>query len=219
VFYRKGDSTRRLSIPVRDVHEPSSSAGVISNASSSPVLPALSAPAARRATTPSASDPLADAREAFTAGHYERVLALTHEAHDAAGAVLHLRAVANAHGSEEAARRAQQTIQRHPLSAELHLVHAVLLLDLKRHTDAERALKRVLYLDRSLAIASYLLGATLRDQGRPEEARRAYRNARDLARARPPDDELPLADGERAGAIVAIAEAEIALLDASRRVS
>ena len=215
VFYRKGDSTRRLSIPVRDVHEPSSSAGVISNASS----PALSTPGAQRATTPSASDPLADAREAFTAGHYERVLALTHEAHDAAGAVLHLRAVANAHGSEEAARRAQHTIRRHPLSAELHLVHAVLLLDLKRHADAERALKRVLYLDRSLVIASYLLGATLRDQGRPEEARRAYRNARDLARARPPDDELPFADGERAGAIVAIAEAEIALLDASRRVS
>ena len=218
VFYRKGDSTRRLSIPVRDVHEPSSSAGVISNASS-PALPALSAPAAGRATAPSASDPLAEARDAFTAGHYERVLALTHEAHDPAGAVLHLRAVANAHGSEEAARRAQQTIQRHPLSAELHLVHAVLLLDLKRHTDAERALKRVLYLDRSLVIASFLLGAALRDQGRPEEARRAYRNARNLARARPPDDELPLADGERAGTIVAIAEAEIALLDASRRVS
>ena len=98
-------------------------------------------------------------------------------------------------------------------------MHAVLLLDLKRHRDAERALKRVLYLDRSLVIASYLLGATLRDQGRPEEARRAYRNARDLARARPPDDELPLADGERAEAIAAMAEAEIALLDANRRVS
>jgi len=218
VFYQKGDSTRHLSIPVREVYEPSSSAGVVSNASR-PALPALSAPAARRATTPSASDPLADAHEAFAAGHYERALTLTHEAHDATGAALHLRAVANARGSEEAARRAQHTIQRHPLSVELHLVHAVLLLDLKHHADAERALKRVLYLDRSLVIANYLLGATLRDQGRPEEARRAYRNARDLARARPPDDELPFADGERAGAIAAIAEAEIALLDVNRRVS
>jgi chemotaxis protein methyltransferase CheR len=159
------------------------------------------------------SDPLAEPRHALAAGEYEQVLALT-QADDPAVAVLHVRALANARGSEEAARDTQRMIKRHPLSTELYLLHALLLLDVKRHADAEQALRRALYLDRSLVIANYLLGSTLRDQGKVDEARRAYRSARDLARARPPDEGLPLADGERAAALAAIAEAELALLDA-----
>jgi len=225
VFYRKGDSTRRLAIPVGEVRHDVSIAAPLDRERRA-VLQPPSTPAARppyEAPATSieipASGSLAEARQALAAGDYERVLALTREADDAAAAVLHIRALANAHSSEDATRCAQRAVKRHPLSTELHLLHAILLLDLNRPADAEQALKRVLYLDRSLAIASYILGSTLRDQGKLDEARRAYRNARDLARACRPDEELPLADGERAAALVALAEAELALLDVRRRAS
>jgi chemotaxis protein methyltransferase CheR len=151
-------------------------------------------------------------------GEYERVLALTRD-HGQAAAVLHIRALANTRGSEDAAQYAHRVIKRHPFSTELHLLHALLLIDVKRHAEAEQALQRVLYLDRSLAIAHYLLGSTLRDQGKLDAARRAYRNARDLARAHPPDAELPFADGERASALAAIAEAELAILERREKAS
>ena len=223
VFYRKGESTRRLAIPVGDVRQDVSIAEPLElerraalHAPSNPAArPPYEAPPA--SIEISASDVLAEARQALAAGDWESVLTLTHDADNTAAAVLHIRALSNALGSEEAARHAQRAVTRHPLSAELHLLHALLLLDLKRHADAEQALKRVLYLDRSLAVANYLLGSTFRDRGKPDEARRAYRNARDLARARPPDEELPLADGERASALAAIADAELALLDTGRR--
>lgn len=227
VFYRKGNGTRRLAIPLSEVPDrvPVAEPVDCERAAALDVPPHpvgdIALPYETRATSIKifASDSLAEARHALAAGDYEHVLVLTHAADDAPAAVLHIRALANALGSEEAARYAQRAVTRHPLSAELHLLHALLLLDLKRHADAEQALKRVLYLDRSLAVANYLLGSTLRDRGKPDEARRAYRNARDLARARPPDEELPLADGERASALAAIAEAELALLDTTRRAS
>jgi chemotaxis protein methyltransferase CheR len=220
VFYRKDDGGRRVATSMGAIRQESPRA--------EPVTPDVPLPFTRTEDllppswgepTSSASDPLARAREALTAGEYERVLALTQDTGDVEAAVLRVRAVANARGSEEAAHDAQRAVTRHPLSTELHLLHALLLLDLKRHADAEQALKRVIYLDRSLAIASHLLGSTLRDQGKLDEARRAYRNARDVARGRPPDEEIPLADGEPASALAAIAEAELALLDTKRRAS
>jgi chemotaxis protein methyltransferase CheR len=164
------------------------------------------------------ADPLAEAREALAAGDYERALVLT-QSDDPTAAVLHIRALANTRGSEDAARYAQHVVKRRPFSTELHLVHALLLVDAKRYAEAEQALRRVLYLDRSIAIASYLLGSTLRGQGKVDAARRAYRNARNLARARPPDEQLPFADGQRAAGLAALAAAELAMLDPEEKAS
>jgi chemotaxis protein methyltransferase CheR len=210
VFYRKGE--RPLSVAVGDVRygesigEATEEAHPPTDTGTPPLEPLPAGTSAHR--------PLDEAREALAAGEYERAAALTRDAHDEAGVVLHLRALANARGSAVAVLRAERAARQHPLSAECHLVHAVLLLDLKRYRDTELSLKRALYLDRSLAIANYLLGSTLRDQSRSEEAWRAYRNARDLAGARPPDEELPLADGTRAAALVSMAGTEMARLDA-----
>jgi chemotaxis protein methyltransferase CheR len=151
---------------------------------------------------------------AFAAGRYQHVLDLTRHVDDTVCAALRVRAMANRDGSEAALLEARQQLASFPFSTELHLLQAVLLVDLKRDEEAARVLRRVLYLDRSLAIASFLLGTVLRRQGRLRDARRAYRNARDLARARPPEELLPLADGERAGVLGAIAAAELATLDA-----
>jgi tetratricopeptide (TPR) repeat protein len=150
---------------------------------------------------------------AFEEGRYDRVLHLTEHIADQAAAALRVRAMANRHGPGPASTEVARQIERYPLSTELHLVRAVLAIESKRDDEAVRALRQVLYLDRSLVIASFLLASVLRRQGRLEEACRAYRNARDLARTRPPDEEVPLADGRRAGTIAAMAAGEIARLD------
>lgn len=180
---------------------------------------AVAAPKVEPARSPQVAsapgrDRLAVARAAFEAGDYDQVLALTDEpGQEAAAVAFRLRAIANRTGSREAAQAAAVEVERHPLSTELHFLNAVLLVDLGRDRDAERAVKRVIYLDRSSAVAHQLLGSILRRLGDSGGARRAYRNARELAAARPADESLALGDGERAARLVAAASAELALLD------
>jgi tetratricopeptide (TPR) repeat protein len=86
-------------------------------------------------------------------------------------------------------------------------------MNLDHYTKAEAVLRRVLYLDRSLVVAHFALGATLNQLGKTEEASRAYRNARDLAAQHPADHIVPFSDGERAGQLVKAAAAQVALLE------
>lgn len=112
-----------------------------------------------------------------------------------------------------AERACAAAVERHPFAAELHYLASLLLLDLGRHQDAADAARRVLYLDRSLAVAHFLLGTILRRRGDVDGARRAYRNARDLAAAQPPDEALALGEGERARTLAEAADAELSLLE------
>ncbi len=139
---------------------------------------------------------------------------LTHGAADDAGAAaLEVRALANVE-SGEAERVCAAAAARHPFSTELAYLHAVLLLDLGRDEEAVRALRRVLYLDRSLALAHFLLGSILRRRGDLTGARRAFRNARDLSAACPPDQPVSLSEGEAAGRLARAADGELVRLGA-----
>jgi chemotaxis protein methyltransferase CheR len=167
---------------------------------------------------PAAAEPSASrVREAFACGQYEYVLRVTEDVRTESTAVLRVRASANALGPGEALTEVARRIEQYPLSAELHLLRALLLIDLKRDADAIEALRRVLYLDRTLIIASVLLASALGRQRRLADARRAYRNARDLAKARPADEALALGDGARAGTIAELADSEIVRLDRELR--
>lgn len=142
------------------------------------------------------------------------MLDLTRRVGDEASAALRIRAFANRDGSAAALEESDRLTERFPFSTELHLLRATLRIDLAYHHEAIQSLRHVLYLDRSLIIAHFMLATAFRRQGRLHEARRAYRNARDLAITHDPDELLPLADGERARAISDAATAELALLDA-----
>jgi len=109
-----------------------------------------------------------------------------------------VRAAADVGGAVMAAPAAAQAAERFPLSLELGFLHALLLLDAGRYGEAERALKRLLYLDGTLAVAQFLLGTTLRRMGNLDAAARAFRNARDAAARHPPDAILAFSDGETA---------------------
>jgi chemotaxis protein methyltransferase CheR len=130
-------------------------------------------------------------------------------------AARHVRWLAN-RGVAEAERACAEATARHPLSAELHYLHAVLLLEAGRDEEAVRAVRRVLYLDPSLAVAHFTLGAILSRRGDLPGARRAYRNARDLCATLPAEEPVPLSDGEPAGRLAAAASAQLALLEEDR---
>jgi chemotaxis protein methyltransferase CheR len=132
---------------------------------------------------------------------------------DAEASALQVRALANL-DSAAAERACAAAAVRHPLSAELHYLRALLLSELGRDAEAVQATRCVLYLDASLAAAHLTLGTVLRRLGDREGARRAYATARELSAARPPDEVVPLTDGERAGRLLEAAEMQLALLDA-----
>jgi chemotaxis protein methyltransferase CheR len=168
---------------------------------------------ARPPSAPQA-DPLATAREALARGDYPRAVELTCSLAYPAACALQVRALANLDAGR-AVEVCAEAATRHPLAAELHYLHAVLLLDAGRDDEAVRAARRALYLDRSLAIVHFALGSMLWRRGDVEGARRAYRNARDLCTARPAGEPVPLAEGEPAGRLAEAAAAQLAVLDAA----
>jgi chemotaxis protein methyltransferase CheR len=159
--------------------------------------------------------PLDEARGAFAHGEYARAVELTAGlAEDADACVLRLRALANLDPAR-AERESCKAVARHSLRTELHYLHATLLLAAGKPFEAARAIRRALYLDHSLAVGHCVLGAILERCGNVVGARRAWRNAYELCRARPPDEEVPLADGERAGSLAEAALERLALLGGS----
>ncbi len=163
--------------------------------------------------------PIEEAREAFARGDYARAAKLTHDLKtDLAASILHVRSHANLE-TAQAEHACAEAAVHHPLSAELQYLHAVLLLELGRDEEAVRAARRVIYLDRSLALGHFTLGSILWRHGDVEGARRAYRNARDLCAARPADEIVPLSDGEQTGRLARAAVAQLAILDSSREVA
>lgn len=122
-----------------------------------------------------------------------------------------VRALANSDASR-AEQACADAATRHPLSVELHYLHAVLLLELGQIEAAASAVRRVIYLDRSLALAHFTLGSILRGLGDLDGARRAYRNAKDLCETRPADELVPLSEGEQSGRLKEAAELQLSLL-------
>ncbi|MET0595127.1 MAG: CheR family methyltransferase, partial [Polyangiaceae bacterium] len=173
----------------------------------------LRTPQKESATEARTADTLSSARAAFTAGSYARSIALAQELEgDPSAAALEVRATANLYGARDAARLCTAALLRFPLGAELYVLQASLLLDLRDYDAATQAARRLLYLDRSLVVAHLLLGSILAKRGDREEAARAFRNARDLAAFAPPLDDVPFADGEKAGRLADFARAQIELL-------
>jgi chemotaxis protein methyltransferase CheR len=157
-------------------------------------------------------DPLAEARNALDRGDYARSAALTRGLLKMEEAnVIYVQALANQEVSEAERACAEATV-RHPLSPELHYLHAVLLLNLGREEEAAQAARRVIYLDRSLAIAHFTLGSILRRRGDHAGARRAYRNARELCAAMPAEQAVALGEGEPAGRLAEAAAVELAVM-------
>jgi chemotaxis protein methyltransferase CheR len=184
VFYRRGHA------PTGDVQDRASS--------TVPFEP--EAPSSTIA--PVALDPLADASAAFQRGDYSRAVELAQRVPDARAAALLVRALANASGPNEAQRAASDASLRYPLAPEIHLLCAVLLLGVDRYEDADRAIRRALYLDRTLAYGHFLLGMVLSRLGDAAGSRRAFRNTRKLCERLGVDETVAFSDGQRVGSLL-----------------
>ncbi len=159
------------------------------------------------------SELIAAALDDLGQGHYARAAERTRDlTDDAEASAVHVRALANL-DLVQAERSCAKAAARHPLSGELHYLRAVLLLGLDREREAAGSARRAIYLDRTLAIAHFLLGSILRRRGDRAGAWRAYRNARDLCAARAPDEVVPLSDGEPAGRLAELSRLQMAQLE------
>jgi chemotaxis protein methyltransferase CheR len=161
------------------------------------------------------SDAIARARDALAAGNYDAALQYAHAAVGPAADEVAIKASASRDGSEAAVALAARATKSHPLSPELQFLYALLLLDVGRLDEATRALKRVIYLDSSLALAHFVLGTVLRCRGH-DAARRSFETAAALAGARAPDEVIRLGDGERAGQLAAAARMQAAIVAQER---
>lgn len=81
-----------------------------------------------------------------------------------------------ASGAASALSTCDQALGQHVLHAELHYLRALALMDLGCRDEAAAALRRCLYLDRSLIMAHFTLGTVLQRMGDAKAARTAYRN-------------------------------------------
>lgn len=166
-------------------------------------------------TSPDSAPGTDSAEAALSRGDYVRAVELS-ELHslDPRACIVQVKALANLN-TEEAVRKCTQFTHQHPLSAELHYLHAVLLMEMNLDVEAVQAVQRVVFLDRSLALAHFLLGSILQRRGALSGAKRAFRNVLDLAKTRPLDEIVPLSDHEIAGQLAKAAENHLRALDAA----
>lgn len=120
--------------------------------------------------------------------------------------------VARSEGLELAAAIAADAVSSHPSSIGLRYLHSLLLMALARDQEAQEELRRLIYLDRSLAIAHFTLAALLQKGGDLVRARRLFENAYRLCSTQPASEIVPLSEGTSAGALAASAKAQIANL-------
>ena len=174
-----------------------------------PAAPA-SSPPGRVAPAPAISpvaEPapeLAALEQGYAAGAYDRVAELA-VARVAAGhddertRVLHVRALANRDRLADAGAACAAALDQFPLSPELHLLHATLLVRAGYYGAAHVAARRVLYLDPGLVMAQVVGADAMSRTGDTLGAARALRAAADALGGLPADAAVAAADGETAG--------------------
>jgi chemotaxis protein methyltransferase CheR len=195
--YRKAN----LSFRADSVAEPEASGALHVNSS-----------AAEARSTPKVAKPLrkqrlAEARQALADGDYQRAADLTTDLRGE-GAIIHIKALAGIDVAL-AAKACAAAISKRPLSQELHYLNAGLMMELNRHRDAAESLRRVLYLDESLALVHFSLGTALRKLGDIEGAQNAFRSTLEICDRSPPDQPVPLGDDETADQLRAQAKTQL----------
>jgi chemotaxis protein methyltransferase CheR len=180
-----------------------------------PRSPSWPAPPREAATNraPGAPSLREQARAAEERGaHQELVRLLRAQPGEAWLAVLTVQALCNGAPIAVADSECRAALATHSMCADLHHLHALILLDLGRASEASSALRRAIYLNSSLAIAHFTLGSVLVGLHDGLGAERAFRNAELCARARPSEEPVPLANEISAQGLASAAARELGLL-------
>ncbi|MDG2521007.1 CheR family methyltransferase [Caulobacter segnis] len=103
----------------------------------------------------------------------------------------------------------REAISERPEAAELHFIEGVVLYAVDRMEEAEKALRRALYLNREFALAHYHLGLLLAATGRKPSGRRSLATAAKIAGTLSSDARLTAGSGLTAGALRTAARAQL----------
>ena len=127
-----------------------------------------------------------------------------------------IRAIANQGRLHEAGELNARALERYPLDAELHYLHATLLMEAGWFVDAAAAARRSIYLDRTLAMGHMILGEALSRSGNASGARKAFVNAVELLERVDDTATVRAADGVAAARLRQIATTRLRGVEASR---
>ena len=114
--------------------------------------------------------------------------------------------VARSQGVAKAEALATAQLMQNPLATEIRYLRSILLMSLNKDDEAIAELRRLVYLDRSLAAAHFALGTLFhkkRDSGR---ARRSFTNAYRLAATLPPKQIVSMTEGMTAAELASLAK-------------
>lgn len=160
-----------------------------------------------------ADQSLERARQALDQADYpaaagmSRALVEAGEGGSATRAVL-VRALASGGDLTAAVAEVATAVAAFPVDAELRLLHALVLMESGQAEQAAEAARAAVYLDGRLALAHLILGQAEASRDNPVAARRSLRNAGSLLQAMPEDAPVPLAGGDTAGRLAAMAAAQ-----------
>lgn len=138
---------------------------------------------------------------------------------DLAAVIDQVKRLADSGNALAAEQAAIDALRDFPLSPELHYLHAIVCTEHGRSEAAIASLRRVLYIDPTLALAHFMLASILLRIGRRGEAQRSYQAALASCSGRSPDDRLPLSEGEPVRNLVASAQAQLRAMDSAGAVS
>ena len=183
-------------------------------------IPASVVPVAIAATAPPTPDRLLEAQQRYAARDYAAAAELALEIvadgqRDPVIEVILVRSLANRGDLAGAGLACAAAVDTHRACAELVFLHAVLLKQSGRHAEATDALRRALYLDRSLIVAHLALGDALARLGDASGAGRAFRTAERLLAGLPAAEPVPASDGEPPARLAEAARSRLLLLDHS----
>jgi chemotaxis protein methyltransferase CheR len=120
-----------------------------------------------------------------------------------------VRTLADAGAWEQALAACDALLGADPLDSRAHFYRGLVLEQTGRHTEAERSLRRALYLDRRFALAHYYLGLLLQKAGQLPRAARSFRNVLTLLARLDAKDVLAEADGLTAAALARLTRAHL----------
>ena len=113
---------------------------------------------------------------------------------------------------EDAARCCEHLLEKDNLNSAVHFYHALVQEQMRKHSEAERSLRRAIYLDRQSVLAHYYLGLLLQSRGDSLQAARSLENTYELLRPRRDDEVFADADGITVAELKQLAKMHIEIL-------
>lgn len=114
------------------------------------------------------------------------------------------------HKAEDRCREMQD---RNKLNPRVYFYQGLVLEQMGRHADAESALRRVIYLDRSFVFGHYYLGLLLQKNGKMPQAALSFRNVLQILARTDAKQVFADGDGISAGELRTLTEMHLAVLE------